>query len=128
MWTFLSMYSSWYDIYNVRFFAFLEIGLDKDDSDTSSSSRHPHHYRRNHESQSNHSTRKYSQPPVEERVTFLILSDTDQNIKKAKDILSNVYKCKEIEYSRNNLSSYQIRSHEMKLCSVDFDHDIPLLF
>ena len=128
MWTFLSMYSPWYDIYNVRFFAFLEIGLDRDDSDTSSSSRHPHHYRRNHESHSNHSTRKYSQPPVEDRVTFLILSDTDRNIKKAKDIFSNVYKCKDIEYSRNKLSSYQVRLPEMKLCSVDFGHDIPLLF
>lgn len=54
-----------------------------------------------------------------------ILTITDV-IMKAK--VTIVRKCKEIEYSRNNLSSYQIRSPEMKLCSVDFDHDIPLLF
>uniref|UniRef100_A0A8B8E811 Poly [ADP-ribose] polymerase n=1 Tax=Crassostrea virginica TaxID=6565 RepID=A0A8B8E811_CRAVI len=96
-----------------------EFGFDQDDGDSSSGSKHSHHSRRDHGSHSNHSNREYSQPPVEDRVTFLILSDTDRNIKKAKDSLDNVYQCKEIEYSRNTLANYQVE--EIKKIAKEVD-------
>lgn len=54
-------------------------------------------------------SRGHMQQPVEENVTFLILSNSEENIRKAKKSLDEVYKCYDIDASKQKLNDRQVR-------------------
>ncbi|XP_065925390.1 protein mono-ADP-ribosyltransferase PARP14 isoform X4 [Magallana gigas] len=56
----------------------------------------------------NRGSRGHMQQPVEENVTFLILSNSEENIRKAKKSLDEVYKCYDIDASKQKLNDRQI--------------------
>eukprot|EP00105_Crassostrea_gigas_P015744 XP_011432847.1 PREDICTED: poly [ADP-ribose] polymerase 14 isoform X2 [Crassostrea gigas] len=56
----------------------------------------------------NRGSRGHMQQPVEENVTSLILSNSEENTRKAKKSLDEVYKCTDIDASKQKLNDSQM--------------------
>lgn len=85
---------------------FINIDVDFCDDDDDTSRERPQYQR--HQS-GNRGSRGHMQQPVEENVTFQILSSSEENIRKAKKSLDEVYKCSDIDASKQKLNDRQVR-------------------
>lgn len=94
-----------YKVANVKVCGFL-LMLDVVYGDDDASRERPQYQR--HQS-GNRGSRGHMQQPVEENVTFLILSNSEENIRKAKKSLDEVYKCYDIDSSKQKLNDRQVR-------------------
>lgn len=85
---------------------FINIDVDFCDDDDDTSRERPQYQR--HRS-GNRGSRGHMQQPVEENVKFQILSSSEENIRKAKKSLDEVYKCSDIDASKQKLNDRQVR-------------------
>lgn len=91
---------------NVKVCGFL-LMLDVVHGDDDDTSRERPQYQRHHSG--NRGSRGHMQQPVEEIVTFLILSNSEENIRKAEKSLDEVYKCSDIDVPKQKLNDRQVR-------------------